>query len=337
MRRAAALAASCLLAVAACSGTEPPADVPSASPSPASAATSVPRPASPEATEQATASAFYDAGSQADTAYAQLLNEGREADAALIKRIADQPAAVWLGEWLTDPAGRVAAVSSKAAAADQIALFVVYAIPGRDCGLHSAGGLPQEQYLDFTRAVASGIDPASETWVVLEPDALAQLGECDGQGDRVALLADAARILDVSGVQVFLDVGHSGWLSVEEASRRIELVGTEHLTGFATNTSNYNATVDEFEWGEQVAALTGLTFITDTSRNGNGSNGEWCNPRGRAIGEAPGLTDRGAMVAAVWTKAPGESDGQCNGGPAAGQWWMEVAIELARNADPDNA
>ena len=29
----------------------------------------------------------------------------------------------------------------------------------------------------------------------------------------------------------------------------------------------------------------------------------------------------------------GESDGTCHGGPDAGQWFHEIALELARNAD----
>jgi endoglucanase len=32
----------------------------------------------------------------------------------------------------------------------------------------------------------------------------------------------------------------------------------------------------------------------------------------------------------LWIKKPGESDGECNGGPKAGQWWTEMAIGLAK-------
>jgi endoglucanase len=31
-------------------------------------------------------------------------------------------------------------------------------------------------------------------------------------------------------------------------------------------------------------------------------------------------------------KPPGESDGECNGGPAAGRWWPEYALGLAQRA-----
>ena len=34
----------------------------------------------------------------------------------------------------------------------------------------------------------------------------------------------------------------------------------------------------------------------------------------------------------LWIKPPGESDGMCNGGPAAGVFWPEAAVELTRDA-----
>jgi len=323
--------------LAACSTGGPSGPDPSLTgiPTPAIPATSTATPDAPPA--QGPPEGFYDAGSSADTAYARLLLEGREADAALIKLIADQPSAVWIGDWQSAQSAHdtVQLVSRGAAAANRIPVFVIYAIPGRDCGLYSAGGLPEDQYLGFIDAVATAVsDASSDVWIVLEPDALAQLGECEGQGDRAGLLGAAARILDQAGASVFLDAGNSNWIGVDETVRRLNQVGTAHLTGFATNTSNYNTTANEQAWGEQIAAQTGLSFVVDTSRNGNGSDGQWCNPRGRALGEAPRLIAEGPMVATVWVKAPGESDGTCNGGPAAGQWWQEIALEMARNAQP---
>ncbi len=54
---------------------------------------------------------------------------------------------------------------------------------------------------------------------------------------------------------------------------------------------------------------------------------------GQALGRSPGYVDDGtALDAYVWVKPPGESDGTCNGGPAAGQLWAERAYELAEAA-----
>ncbi len=278
--------------------------------------------------------AFYDAGSQADDVLGTLRAQGDTEAAALIERIAAQPIATWLGDRTPALAERVGAITSEAAAANQIALFVIYNIPGRDCGLYSAGGAEQDEYLGWVQTIADAVDPASTTWFILEPDALAQLGDCDGQGDRVGLLAGAARILDEAGGEVFLDVGNSRWRTPETMAERVALVGTEHLAGFETNTSNYVSTEEEAAWGERLQALTGLPFITDTSRNGNGAtaDSEWCNPRGRALGAPPQVNPGTGQLALVWAKVPGESDGECNGGPAAGVWWQEIAEELARDA-----
>ncbi|WP_449385874.1 glycoside hydrolase family 6 protein [Cellulomonas soli] len=120
----------------------------------------------------------------------------------------------------------------------------------------------------------------------------------------------------------------------QTAANRLNQIGFQYAVGFALNTSNYQTTADSRAYGEQVSALLGgKGFVVDTSRNGNGSNGEWCNPRGRALGDRPALVDDATHLdALLWVKSPGESDGTCNGGPAAGAWWQDVALELARNA-----
>lgn len=94
--------------------------------------------------------------------------------------------------------------------------------------------------------------------------------------------------------------------------------------------------------------------------------GAWCNPPGAGLGLRPGATDVPLVDAYLWIKIPGESDGSCDaaGGarawdyslynpwslsadaqthfdplwgmvdPAAGAWFPEQALELARKASP---
>jgi cellulase/cellobiase CelA1 len=256
------------------------------------------------------------------------------ADKDLLAKIALTPQAYWVGDWADADQTRqqVADYTGRAAAAGQTGILTVYAIPGRDCGNHSGGGVPESEYARWVDTVASGIE--GNPVVVLEPDALAQLGDCDGQGDRVGYLRYAAASLTDAGARVYIDAGHSGWLSASEAARRLELIGFTDAVGFALNTSNYQTTADTQAYGEQVSSqVGGRPYVIDTSRNGNGSNGEWCNPRGRALGEQPRFVDDATSLdALLWVKLPGESDGACNGGPAAGQWWQEIALELAANA-----
>ena len=59
----------------------------------------------------------------------------------------------------------------------------------------------------------------------------------------------------------------------------------------------------------------------------------WCNPPGRALGSPPTARHGDPLIDAyLWIKKPGESDGECNGGPKAGDFWQERALELARNS-----
>lgn len=255
-------------------------------------------------------------------------------EAELLEPIALTPQALWIGDWLspTEVTQVVADYTGAAELDSTIPVLVLYAIPGRDCGSHSAGGLTAPEYTIWLDAVAAGI--TGEPWVIVEPDALPQVGTCAGQGDRIGLLREAAATMTTAGARVYLDVGHSDWLTTAQAVRNLKRVGFTDAVGFALNTSNYGTTADERAYGEAIAKGLGgdVSFIIDVSRNSQGSNGEWCNPDGRGLGVAPRLVhDRTALDALLWVKAPGESDGTCNGGPAAGEWWQERALELSRN------
>ena len=129
----------------------------------------------------------------------------------------------------------------------------------------------------------------------------------------------------------------------------------------------YPATAsDESTWAltdawyaANVTAKPTAHFVIDTSRNGKGpwtppadhptgDPQDWCNPPDRGNGPRP-TTHTGNPLndAFLWIKVPGESDGQCYrwttgpndpvramADPAAGQWFPEAALELARGATP---
>jgi endoglucanase len=110
--------------------------------------------------------------------------------------------------------------------------------------------------------------------------------------------------------------------------------GLSRAHGFSLNVSNFYTTQQNVDYGNAVnAALQadyGYTrpFVIDTSRNGNGSNGDWCNPAGRKLG----ATDQqgGGAEMLLWIKDPGESDGNCGtgGGTVAGQFNPQLAYNL---------
>ncbi|WP_062516160.1 glycoside hydrolase family 6 protein [Demequina gelatinilytica] len=273
---------------------------------------------------------FVDKRSQAYAAYSKASGSTR----TQLGKIAKTATSRWIGSWLSGPQARaeVRDYTRRAKQAGRTGVMVIYAIPGRDCGSYSAGGVSTSEYARWIDQVADGI--VGRPWVILEPDALAQLGDCSGQGDRVGYLRYAAKKLTQAGARVYLDAGHSNWRSVDDTVARLRKVGFKYAAGFSLNTSNYNSTAAERAYGVAIARkLGGRTFVIDTSRNGRGSNGQWCNPPGRGLGMRPKIAaDRTYVDAYLWIKAPGESDGYCNGGPAAGAWWQKGALALARNA-----
>lgn len=268
---------------------------------------------------------------------AEQLPEGAERDAA--QYLAGQPAAYWLtpeAEPVDSVAQRIASLADEARAQSARLAVVVYGLPGRDCGNFSAGGLAPDDYAEWTRVIGEALTDAAdvEPIVILEPDSLALAPECGNVEERVAQLTDAVDALASDSTWIYLDGGHSNWLPVSEMARLIGQVGKhDAIRGFATNVSNFNATDDEIDYAHSLSArLDGLHAIIDTSRNGAGSNGEWCNPEGRLTGEPGGTIGDDVVDTNLWIKPPGESDGTCNGGPAAGHWWPEGALELTRAA-----
>ncbi|MGW6130446.1 glycoside hydrolase family 6 protein [Cellulomonas sp. NPDC055163] len=306
---------------------------PVSTPTPTQTSTPTPTPTptvTPTTTPVPSGTFWVNPNTQAATAAAAASGDNRR----LLEKISTNAAGSWIGNWNSPSVSQqeVRTVTQAAAAKGQTALLVIYAIPGRDCGNHSSGGVATSEYAGWIDQVAAGI--VGKPWIVLEPDALAQLGDCDGQGDRVGYLKYAAQKLTQAGGRVYIDAGHSAWLSPSVAAQRLNQIGWDYAVGFALNTSNYRTTAESRSYGQQISQLTGgKTFVIDTSRNGNGPNGsEWCNPSGRALGEKPALVNSGGLDATLWVKLPGESDGACNGGPAAGQWFQSQALELARNA-----
>ncbi|GAA1898361.1 glycoside hydrolase family 6 protein [Streptantibioticus ferralitis] len=291
---------------------------------------------------------WVDPQNRADEQAAVWQERGREDDADLLRRIADQPTATWLGEG--DPEERARQVTMQAQLAQRVPVLVAYNIPHRDCGQYSAGGAADgAAYRAWVDKLADGIENRT-AWVVLEPDAVAQLVTCpasQGDGERLALLAYAVRTLKARpNTSVYLDAGNAGWIrNPEQLADALRKADIEHADGFALNVSNFQTTRASGVYGHRLSALLGgAHFVIDTSRNGGGplrrSAGTepegaqpWCNPPNRALGRPPTTATGDRQVDAyLWVKRPGESDGACRGGPPAGQWWPDYALQLARRS-----
>jgi len=270
---------------------------------------------------------------------ADTMKKTKPAEAAALAKIASQPTAEWLGEWNPniELAGRVR--TAKANEEGAVAVYVVYNIPNRDCGQYSKGGLSRaDAYQAWIRSLAKGIGKGRAA-VVLEPDALGLLTKCLSPKDqevRLGLLRDAVEVLEANGnTGVYLDAGNPHWMPANQMAERLKAAGIDKADGFALNVSNYMTTKENVEYGQAISRLVGgKHFVIDTSRNGKGPTADfdWCNPHGRGTGHRPTAETGEPLVDAfLWIKRPGESDGECKGGPRAGEFWVEMAVELANN------
>jgi endoglucanase len=162
----------------------------------------------------------------------------------------------------------------------------------------------------------------------------------------------------------FYGCANQYWNGGPEGTKIADLLGP--WTGVAL--SNYGEWSDDTDVPElntsginaRYAGTQPTThFVIDTSRNGVGpwappaypDPQDWCNPPERGLGLTPTAdTGNPLLDAYLWVKIPGESDGECTRGlgpagetvdpewnlidPAAGQWFPDMALDLAQNANP---
>ena len=263
----------------------------------------------------------------------------RPADATQMDKLASTATAKWIGSWNTNVYADVSTFTTTMSAGGAVPVFVAYNIPQRDCGGLSGGNTTTaDAYKAWIADFANGIG-SRRAVVVLEPDALAAMDclSATDQALRTSLLKFAVQTFAAKGsITVYLDAGNSHWKSASTMATRLIDAGVAMAQGFSLNVSNFLWTADNVSYGTQVSSLVGgKHFIVDTGRNGLGPTADyqWCNPAGRALGQRPTTATGNALVDAyLWIKTPGESDGACNGNPAAGQWMAEYALGLAQRA-----
>lgn len=280
----------------------------------------------------------------------------RPQDAAAMGRLAALPIATWITS--DKDLQKVPPIVSAAKQQSAAPLLVVYNIPYRDCGKYSAGGAKDlASYKTFIDSLTKEVGDNQAVFIV-EPDAATNLGAsnekgkaCLSDGQRTeyvgALRYAVAELKSLPNTTVYLDGGNSAWIKdTELMSELLREADVAKADGFSLNVSNFHANEETIAYGKQLSGnLDGKHFVVDTSRNGVGAyknptykNFNWCNPPDRALGHFPTAETGVKYVDAyLYIKIPGQSDGQdsdpkkCFGGPAAGTWWPEYALNLIKN------
>jgi len=267
---------------------------------------------------------------------------GRPGDAAALQALAATPSGIW-AVGAPDDMQKISQAAHAAANAHEIPVIVAYNLPDRDaCGKFSAvPGAAGPDYENWIDKLASAIGSANAI-VVVEPDALADIVRgCLNpaqRAQRYQLLRYAMKKLGaLSHARVYLDAGNPGMFSDPSVlAAPLQEAGIRYGRGFSANVSNFQWTGAVVSWSQRLERILGgkAEAVVDTSRDGNGPYTgplapQWCNPPGRAPGPAPKLDPGPAGIDAfLWVKDPGASDGPCNGGPAAGQYWTQYAVDL---------
>ena len=194
-----------------------------------------------------------------------LATHGQLKDAVLLIAMEYSSQAVWLAGGTASEANALITTAMRGAAAQHaVPFFVLYNVPGRDCGSYSAGGAENTaDYEAWIRAVATAIGD-QKAIVLLEPDALANLPSDCGYpatvnsaqltADRYTQLTYALNTLEIQPqTLVYLDGGNSHFRAVPDIALRLATVGVNNAQGFFSNVSNYIASNYETHFATWVS------------------------------------------------------------------------------------
>ncbi len=186
-----------------------------------------------------------------------LLSHNDAKDGLLLALMEATPQAVWLtGGTPSEINGTVVNTMRRAAEQHAVPTFVLYNIPGRDCGSYSAGGAQDTPtYQAWIRSVATAVGDQKAVLLV-EPDALANLPSDCGYpatvnstqltADRYTQINYAVTTLEAQPqTLVYLDAGNSAWHAVGDMALRLVTAGLPRAQGFFSDVSNFRWSIYE--------------------------------------------------------------------------------------------
>jgi endoglucanase len=284
----------------------------------------------------------------------RLQREGHPGQAALVRKIAEQPQFVWYGKWAgaASPARRLRKDLARFAeqSPGSVPLLVTKRHESARCGHGYTGGgaKADAQFVEWIRGFAAAVGDRRVV-VEYEPDVLGTL-DCIVPGRRAARLRTLAAGVDIlsslPNATVYLDAGASDWEGVSTTARKLRAIGVAKVRGFALNATHQDWTWRNVAFGTRLSrALGGKHFVVNTSHNGNGPmhHKVWISRKrhlwrvdtpNSVVGPRPTTATGNPLVDAyLWIERPGYSNGACNGGPAhVGAWWRAKALKMAKGA-----
>ena len=271
---------------------------------------------------------------------------GQRRKAALIRRIAREPRALWFGRF-TRPHFRkkVRRQIVRAKRRRAVPVLTVLRAEANHCGPWYTGGGPAEDartrawYRRFARRIGR-----ARVVIAFEPDSLGTI-ECQApsrRDDRIRLLRYGVSALSrLPNATIYLEAGASDWEPARRTARQLRAIGIRKVRGFMLNATHQDWTSNNIQHGLRISRLTGgKHFVINTDENGRGPihhwlpNGRrltvWCNPPHRGLGPPPTTQTANPMVDAyLWINRPGYGQ-SCAGQKIA--WNIRRALTYARNA-----
>lgn len=274
--------------------------------------------------------------------------------ARLLRAIADQPEAKRFGSFNSKPGLAVARFLERAQADEPgtVPLLSTYRLAHINCGRVTDTPAEAARYRKWYRKFAEGIGN-HRVVVFLEIDALITAPCLSGSGLQVRVGELRSAIDSLAALPhavVYVDAGASDAHHKRFIASLLRKVGVHRIQGFFTNSTHQNRTTLEIAYANYLSRQTGgKHYVINTATNGKGAlrprdrvrhgNSIRCNAPGRGLGprpttEVPARWPR--LDGLFWIANPGRSAGPCVRGrraPPTGEFWLDYALELVRNAD----
>ncbi len=213
--------------------------------------------------------------------------QARGRNRQLLATIALRPLMYTFGAWFADSDAKSVAqdfiassTHGNPAVLSQVAIFRLDPWEGAACPGGSWNAADQQSYRTWINNFAAGIGKARVA-LVLQPDL--PFAMCAPSPVPLELVNYAAqRFNALPHTTVYIDAGARYWPAFSQAVTMLERAGIRYARGFSLNTSEYDTTSSEIEYGAKLAqalAATGYPgkhIVISTAQNGAGFlNGQY--------------------------------------------------------------